>query len=225
MCDSFDQPSDLHAYDHADGTVRSLGATAQVASHQTWNSDQTEVVYTAVGTLCATLYRRSDAGDDPVDIEVQIDGRRVPLGEDLAMSEDRCTHLGNADLPTFSPDGSRLAAFAASVEREPSMRRIDQPWSLVMLTNHEAKAVLGGLRYPLGLTWIAPDKVAFTAEMYGRRGLWTAAADGRQLTLVSDLPVAEISADAAGRVIALSDANSDASSSEVLLFDLSDIGQ
>jgi hypothetical protein len=134
VLDSSNPPttSELFAYDIQAQRARSLGPTSEPPKVMTWANDMSSAVYTAEGSLCATLYTH-DGTDGPFLTEVTVQGRRIPLGEDLAKADDRCTHQGNADYPAYSRDGRTLAAFASSTGSASGLARIGLRWALVLV--------------------------------------------------------------------------------------------
>jgi hypothetical protein len=156
------------------------------------------VVYTAEGLLCATLYARN-GGDGPLAGEAVINGRPVPLGEDLSGADDGCTHRGNAKFPAYSPRDGVLAAVVAAVGDPPGPQRIDQEWAVVTVTNGQSATVLSPIRHPRGLAWLSSEQIVVAAEIAGETGLWLMDADGNGLTLVAQGELGAISADPSSR--------------------------
>lgn len=176
--------ADLAAYDPETGHRRSLGATTERPKVMTWAIDMSSAVYTAEGSLCATLYEH-DGRDGPLQVEVTVQGSRIPLGEELAKADDRCTQVGNADYPAYSPDGQTLALMGAAAAGRRGQARIDQPWALLVVKDAASQTVVDDIRYPGGLDWLADEHLVFTGQIGDVLGLWVVRRDGSDLTLVS----------------------------------------
>jgi hypothetical protein len=230
VLDSSNPPttSELFAYDIQPHLARSLGLTSEPPKVMTWLSDMSSAVYTAEGTLCATLYRHDD-GDGPLPIEVTVQGHRMPLGEELAATEDRCTQFGNADFPAYAPDGGTLALAASYAGGVHGQGRIDRPWALMLVSDGgTSTTVLDGLRHPGGLAWLTSKVLVFSGEIGGSAGLWAVRSDGSKLTHISESfpgPMS-VSPDGSGLVGILPNpslGDPDTTPNEVVRYDLSDV--
>jgi hypothetical protein len=112
-----------------------------------------------------------------LDIEVTVQGRTMPLGEDLS-SDDGCTQKGNAGSPTLGPD-DRLAVFASSTGTAQGQERIPLPWALVLVTEDgSSETILDGVRDPAGLGWLTSDELVFAGQVGGKMGPWIVGRDG-----------------------------------------------
>ncbi len=198
-----DQPSELFAYELASGALRSLGMTLEPVAEMTWNPSMDRLIYTAEGSLCATLYERTADYHGPLRRSVNLGGRDVPLGEDLSIPEDRCTHHGHAQWPAFSPDGKAFAAMVAAVDPLSGQARIDQPWSLVIVDDDRARVILSDIRYPRGVVWLSDDTLAFAGAIRGEHGLWAMARDGSRLVQLGDERLAHIAIDGLDHLLGL----------------------
>jgi hypothetical protein len=177
--------SELFAYNIQAQLTRSLGPTSEPPKVMTWRNDMSSAVYTAEGSLCATLYRH-DAQDGPLPVEVSLQGHRMPLGEELASAADRCTQFGNADFPVYAPDGRTLALVASYADGVHGQERIDRPWALMVVSDEgTSMTVLDGIRHPGGLAWLTSEVLVFTGDLGSNHGLWAVRRDGSKLIRVS----------------------------------------
>jgi len=217
---------DFVEMDIESGDLLGLGLGTPWPYETAW-ADDGSIVYSTGDNLCTTLYRYAD-GDRPVDLEVDVDGRRFAAGQDLSVSPDGCPKDGRAGYPAFSADG-RTLAFMASSDGDTLLGQalLDRPWTILVVRDGEPVPVLGGLGEPTGLIWMADgERLVFAARLHGRLGLWSIHPDGSGLTSISSMDAIHIAPDPAGNAVVavlssrvLSDGEY-ADDSEVVIVDL-----
>ncbi len=162
-------------------------------------ADPYGAVYSAGTPLCQTIYSRDELSDVPLELEIFVRGWSMPVGEDLAAAEDGCTQLGNADYPTYAPDGRTLALFALPAGGNSGQSRIDLPWALSALAEDgTSDVVLDGVREPRGLDWRTDGQLVFAGGVAGQNGLWIVNRNGSQLTRVGTVGLTLMSLDREG---------------------------
>lgn len=214
--------SELRAYDPATRKLASMGTTSQRVVSISWAPDMRRALYTAEGSLCATLYDHGPV-DGPVATVVSVQGASIPLGEDLSRDPDGCTQRGNATRPAFSPDGESYAVFARATQDRSGQDRIDLPWALLVVRpDGNAKTLLDGLGEATDLAWLSGDVLLFAGTVGGQAGLWEVHADGSGLARLAsaDVRLIDISPDGS-RLLAVAQDSMDIFDTSLLVYDLS----
>lgn len=192
----------LFALDPQTQQLTNLGETSQSVVGFTWRGDMSSAVYTALGSLCSTLYEHGTR-DGPLALEVLIDGRRLPVGEDLRLTEDGCTRQSVAGHPSYGPDGETLAFVTAAVDGATGQARVGLQWSLfVNQPDGSQETVLEGLQDPQGVAWLTNEILIVAAKVRGLDGIWTVRRGGTNLARVATRALASISVAPDGHAVA-----------------------
>lgn len=170
--DSCDRPpvfdprvvSHVYGFDTATSQRRELPHTVGVPTRMAWSPDEAGLVYGVGLTLCQTLYRWTPTSDGPLAISVVIDGQTVRLGENITDEVGRCVSSGQSREPAINPIDGALAAFVQPPHGRSGQDKIDLPWSLVVVSDGVAVAVLDGLRYARCLAWTKEGDLVFSAD-------------------------------------------------------------
>lgn len=170
----------LMAYNLDTGEVKPLVPRPinTLISQFTWNPDLSRGVVGA-GDICASLLWLTQDGFEYFEITFSDEGRSWRLDEAFRrdLVTEGCSDLGQANLPSWSPNGHWIAFFASPQSiGVKDLARLDVPWNLYLMDPVDLKPrrVLANIKYPRSLAW-SPDSrwLAFGGEVVGRgRGLW-----------------------------------------------------
>jgi dipeptidyl aminopeptidase/acylaminoacyl peptidase len=204
------------AYDMASSKIELLVTTPVNLgiSQFTWNPAMDRGLVGSSSDICASIAWLTRQGFEYPTITLEDKGQSWRLDEHFRLDPaERCTHLGRADLPAWSPDGQWIAFFASprSIGVK-DFARLDVPWNLYLMDPVEQKPrrVLANVKHPRSLAW-SPDGrwLAFGGELPWRgKGLWLFAPstgmlhrvtkediswlawspDGQQIAGIDDLP-------------------------------------
>lgn len=171
----------LMSYDMGTGAQRAMMAKPLGfnSGAYTWNPGMTKGLFSVSSGLCAGIgaMTRQSVVDLPLTVEA-APGRFYLVQEDVfALGSADCSNEILADLPAWSPDGTRIAFLASpgAIGRG-GFSRPDAPWNLYLVGPAEVNPVvkLQGLLQPHDLAW-SPDSrwLALSGKVNGRDdGLW-----------------------------------------------------
>jgi hypothetical protein len=125
--------------------------------------------------ICQGLGWLADGTVTPMNVEVEIDGVRFNVGDELRRDpSDACDGGSRADSPEWSLDGEWIA-FLASARGELGIDGLSSPWSLILMRpdGTDRQAVLADLEFPLGVAIDASGgRVAISATRHAMEGTW-----------------------------------------------------
>jgi WD40-like Beta Propeller Repeat len=158
----------------------------------TWNPSMTQGLFGLTSGICAGMGAMTRREATDLALSLPVAGRPHPVQEDLQLPGDAdCSAAIRADMPTWSPDGQRIAFLASpdSIGRG-GLARAETAWSLYLVGPdwQYPIAVRAGLVDPHGTDW-SPDGrwVAYSGKVAGRGdGVWLyRVADGELVKVAS----------------------------------------
>jgi len=195
----------------------------------TWNPTMTRGLFSVTSSICAGIGAMTRDRIVDLSLAIVVDGRSHRLDEDLrSPGSADCSNEIKADLPAWSPDGSRIA-FLASPQAigVGGFGRLDAPWNLYLVGADDDRPVpvLGGLVEPRRLVWSPSGRfLAYSGQVTGRwTGIWLYSVASRQLQRLATGSFPALAWSPSGsQIAAVHDLTSAGAkqSTEILIFDL-----
>lgn len=189
---------DFVAYDVGSGQKAPLGGGSGMPFDASWSPDR-EMIYSTGDVLCASLYRRLPAADEPLPLAVEVGGQAFRAGQDIDSAPDGCPRAGRAAFPAYSLDSEHLAFMASSDGGGDGQDLLDRPWTIFVVREGTPVSILSDVTDPRDMAWVDGDRLLIAAHIHGRAGLWSMSADGSGMTLLSDIDALDLFVDPAGR--------------------------
>jgi WD40-like Beta Propeller Repeat len=163
-----------------------------IARQAAWSADGTRGLVGGGSVVCEGVALVDRTGIHPWSMRLGAGTSSFDLADFLTPSED-CTGTGNADLPAWSRDGTRVAFLASTAAVGVSgPARGDAAWSMYIVDGNlagPAATLLDGIGDPSALQW-SPDGrwLAMAGSVDGSEGVWLIESASGRPVRISNYP-------------------------------------